>query len=250
MTGLEIVAAIAIGGAVSGAAGKYYHSKVQRRKNIGKPFKEYTKKQVDEDGIPFVFTILIDRLTNNHAIEEKYIFLEKGDEKRDKKLIKAFDSHERPQKVDLKGYNNITLANVLKHFLTELPECLIPDEIKSSLRDFDERGNDNVEGLRLIINLAPDLSRNMLKQLLSLLNSISQNSLVNEMTSAKLARAIAPCIFHIEEIPPELPDNQLLPAHYQHSLRLLIEQHEEIMLRDSISYEFNTSSKTLSYTRQ
>ena len=133
------------------------------------------------------------------------------------------------------------VASIVKSFLKELPEPLIPYEIYenlaniksivfsfyiSNLQDRDDDPDRLIGHIIWICKAMPIASRALIVRLLKLLNYIASYSQINQMTSEKLSEVFAPILFrsksenlaHVRKDSKVLPeigmDEYFLPADY------------------------------------
>ena len=173
-------------------------------------------------------------LTAAIATDVEGIFRLSGSAKRIKDLQVAFDSPDRYGKgLDWTGYTVHDAANILRRYLNQLPEPIVPldfyDRFRKPLRshqgqaagnrDAVDLGNFNLdqtvqEFQRLIIEL-PALNRQLLLYILDLLAVFSSKSDLNRMTSSNLAAIFQPGII-------SHPDHDMAPSEYRLSQDVLI----------------------------
>ena len=158
-----------------------------------------------------------------------------GSAKRIKDLQTVFNSPDRYGKgLDWTGYTVHDAANILRRYLNQLPEPIIPldfyERFRDPLRNHQEQavggseatgqGNDFdhdaavVTYQRLITEL-PALNRQLLLYILDLLAVFSSKSELNRMTSANLAAIFQPGII-------SHPDHDMAPQEYRLSQDVLI----------------------------
>lgn len=140
------------------------------------------------------------------------IFRLSGSEKRIKELRTIFDSPDRYGKgLDWAGYTVHDAANVLRRYLNQLPEPIVPldlyDRFREPLRGFTKQAVGDAEGPQLsedfdagkaivtyqqLITELPPLNRQLLLYILDLLAVFASKSDENRMTSANLSAIFQP----------------------------------------------------------
>jgi len=163
------------------------------------------------------------------------IFRLSGSEKRIKELKLAFDSPDRYGKgLDWAGYTVHDAANVLRRYLNNLPEPIVPLDLYDQFRkplvghtkeavgdqdgpqlqdDFD--ANKAIVTYQHLITELPPLNRQLLLYILDLLAVFASKSDENRMTSANLAAIFQPGIL-------SHPDHDMKPEQYRLSQDVLI----------------------------
>jgi hypothetical protein len=156
------------------------------------------------------------------------IFRLSGSEKRIKELKLAFDSPDRYGKgLDWAGYTVHDAANVLRRYLNNLPEPIVPldlyDQFRKPLVGHTKEAVGDQEGPQLqddfdankaivtyqhLITELPPLNRQLLLYILDLLAVFASKSDENRMTSANLAAIFQPGIL-------SHPDHDMKPEQYR-----------------------------------
>jgi hypothetical protein len=170
------------------------------------------------------------------ATDVEGIFRLSGSAKRIKDLQLMFNSPERYGKgLDWTGYTVHDAANILRRYLNQLPEPIVPldfydkfrDPIRShqaqavgdrdgqskSIGDFDHDGA--VKEYQRLITQLPPLNRQLLLYILDLLAVFSSKSDLNRMNSANLAAIFQPGII-------SHPNHDMSPLEYKLSQDVLI----------------------------
>ncbi|KAJ5121747.1 hypothetical protein N7448_002879 [Penicillium atrosanguineum] len=168
------------------------------------------------------------------ATDVEGIFRLNGSAKRIKDLQEIFDSPERYGKgLDWSGYTVHDAANVLRRYLNQLPEPIVPlefyERFREPLRIYQEQvlqDNQVVDAdkfdhakavdtyQRLIIELPP-LNKQLLLYILDLLAVFASKSDQNRMTSANLSAIFQPGML-------SHPQHDMAPAEYKLSQDVLI----------------------------
>lgn len=171
-------------------------------------------------------------LTTFIAMEVEGIFRLAGSEKRIKELKTSFDTPEKyGRHLDWTGYTVHDAANVLRRYLNQLPEPIIPlnfyqhfrDPIKhrpgaTSKESSTEAPFDKLSAIRiyqtLITQLAP-LNRQLLLYILDLLAVFAGKAEFNKMTNENLSAIFQPCLL-------SHPDHDMAPQEYRWSQDVLV----------------------------
>ncbi|CAL3963355.1 unnamed protein product [Diplocarpon coronariae] len=163
------------------------------------------------------------------------IFRLSGSEKRIKELRIIFDSPDRYGKgLDWAGYTVHDAANVLRRYLNQLPEPIVPldlyDRFRQPLRGFTKQAVGDADGPQLsedfdasraivtyqqLITELPPLNRQLLLYILDLLAVFASKSDENRMTSANLSAIFQPGML-------SHPDHDMKPEEYRLSQDVLI----------------------------
>ncbi|KAL4240161.1 Unconventional myosin-IXa [Mactra antiquata] len=160
--------------------------------------------------VPLIVEACIEFLTEN-ALETEGIFRLPGRMLLVRDLKDRYDEGEKvvlsPDDVDIHS-----VASLLKQYLRELPECLIPykfyqEFMNIAMKFQGAKCNDNklelVESLRTAVVDLPVDNYNVLKCLCNFLHKVSNNTHINKMSSQNLARVFGPNIIRH----PQMEDN-------------------------------------------
>ncbi|KAL2146056.1 hypothetical protein VTI28DRAFT_5395 [Corynascus sepedonium] len=173
---------------------------------------------VDEDGKSYIYgyvPIVVAKcgvFLKERATEIEGIFRLSGSEKRIKELKNIFDSPDRYGKgLVWDGYTVHDAANVLRRYLNDLPEPVVPldlyEKFREPLRGATRPGNGEAEGPQFVENFdidsaiiryqqliteLPPLNRQLLLYILDLLAVFAAKSDQNRMTSQNLAAIFQP----------------------------------------------------------
>lgn len=170
------------------------------------------------------------------ATDVEGIFRLSGSAKRIKELQALFDEPPRYGKgLDWTGYTVHDAANVLRRYLNELPQPVVPLEFyersreplrrhqseavgdieagQADIGDFDHQGA--IVTYQQLITELPPLNRQLLLYILDLLSVFASKSDLNRMTSANLAAIFQPGML-------SHPDHDMSPADYRLSQDVLI----------------------------
>ena len=168
------------------------------------------------------------------ATDVEGIFRLSGSAKRIKDLQTVFNSPERFGKgLDWTGYTVHDAANILRRYLNQLPEPIVPLLFYQRFRDplrpyltktaeggasFDltmDQQSQVVSAYQKLITELPPLNRQLLLYILDLLAVFSSKSDLNRMTAANLAAIFQPGIL-------SHPDHDMAPTEYRLSQDVLI----------------------------
>jgi hypothetical protein len=159
-----------------------------------------------------------------------------GSEKRIKELQKIFNSPDRYGKgLDWTGYTVHDAANILRRYLNQLPEPIIPldfyDRFREPLRGYQSHAVGLMDGpseatskfdperviktYQLLITHVPPLNRQLLLYILDLLAVFASKSDLNKMPTENLALIFQPGIL-------SHPNHNMAPAEYRLSQDVLI----------------------------
>lgn len=179
----------------------------------------------------------VDTVVDNYlATDVEGIFRLSGSAKRIKDLQLMFNSPERYGKgLDWTGYTVHDAANILRRYLNQLPEPIVPldfyDKFRDPIRshqaqavgDRDGQGKDigdfdhdgAVKEYQRLITQLPPLNRQLLLYILDLLAVFASKSDLNRMNSANLAAIFQPGII-------SHPNHDMSPLEYKLSQDVLI----------------------------
>lgn len=183
--------------------------------------------------VTFLFIIF---LNSALATDVEGIFRLSGSAKRIKDLQSVFNSPPKYGKgLDWTGYTVHDAANILRRYLNQLPEPIVPltfyhqfrDPLRShqaqAVGDADAKENDSgnfdhdaaVTTYQRLITQLPPLNRQLLLYILDLLAVFSSKSDLNRMTAPNLAAIFQPGII-------SHPDHDMAPLEYRLSQDVLI----------------------------
>lgn len=184
---------------------------------------------------PATCTFMADR---DVATNVEGIFRMSGSEKRIKELRAIFDAPDRYGKgLDWDGYTVHDAANVLRRYLNQLPEPIVPldlyDRFRAPLRSVmgqevvsPEDTNGIIQTYQQLITELPPLNRQLLLYILDLLAVFSSKSDENRMDSANLAAIFQPGML-------SHPQHDMAPEEYhlnQNVLVFLIENQDHFLI--------------------
>ncbi|KKZ60859.1 hypothetical protein EMCG_04450 [[Emmonsia] crescens] len=196
-----------------------------------------------EDGSSFIYgyvPIVVAKcgvFLKEKATDVEGIFRLSGSAKRIKDLQEAFDSPDRFGKgLDWTGYTVHDAANILRRYLNQLPEPIVPLDFYERFRDplrkyqsqavedkdptppSEEEPFDHAKAVatyQQLIKELPPLNRQLLLYILDLLTVFASKSEVNRMTAANLAAIFQPGLL-------SHPAHDMAPKEYKLSQDVLI----------------------------
>ncbi|RVD81661.1 uncharacterized protein DFL_009513 [Arthrobotrys flagrans] len=181
----------------------------------------------DQNGNSFIYgyiPIVIAKcgvFLKDKATDVEGIFRLSGSAKRIKDLQVVFNSPDKYGKgLDWAGYTVHDAANILRRYLNQLPEPIIPLDYYDKFRQPLSIGGtiDDAEAIKTyqrLISELPPLNRQLLLYILDLLAVFSSKADVNLMPAANLAAIFQPGII-------SHPDHEMSPADYRLSQDVLI----------------------------
>ncbi|KAK6339575.1 hypothetical protein TWF718_008972 [Orbilia javanica] len=181
----------------------------------------------DQNGNSFIYghiPIVIAKcgvFLKDKATDVEGIFRLSGSAKRIKDLQVIFNSPDKYGKgLDWAGYTVHDAANILRRYLNQLPEPIIPLDYYDKFRQPLSGGGtiDDTEAIKTyqrLISELPPLNRQLLLYILDLLAVFSSKADVNLMPAANLAAIFQPGII-------SHPDHEMSPADYRLSQDVLI----------------------------
>ncbi|CAK7265639.1 GTPase activating protein (GAP) for Rho1p [Sporothrix epigloea] len=207
---------------------------------------------IDENGRSYIYgyvPIVVAKCgvyLKDKATEVEGIFRLSGSEKRIKELKLAFDSPDRYGKgLSWAGYTVHDAANVLRRYLNDLPEPVVPldfyERFRDPLRHAIKQGSGDVDGPQLmdgfdmnaaiaqyqnLITELPPLNRQLLLYILDLLAVFAAKADINRMNSQNLSAIFQPGIL-------SHPTHAMAPEEYrlnQFVLIFLIENQDHFLI--------------------
>ncbi|KAK4692726.1 GTPase-activating protein SAC7, partial [Lecanoromycetidae sp. Uapishka_2] len=186
-------------------------------------------------------------LRSDIALDVEGIFRLSGSAKRIKDLQVIFDSPDRYGKgLDWTGYTVHDAANILRRYLNQLPQPIVPlsfyERFRDPLRDHQaqavgdieaqaqDKGDFNYEAAiaayQQLITELPPLNRQLLLYILDLLSVFASKSEMNRMNSANLSAIFQPGML-------SHPDHDMIPKQYRLSqdvIMFLIENQDHFLV--------------------
>lgn len=156
-----------------------------------------------------------------------------------RELKEEFDCGERV-KLDPEMHDVHTVASLLKLYLRQLPESIIPNNfyqkfMNVALRNLDKKDGDPIADLQLNLSLLPEDNYNILEYLCRFIHKVGLNEAVNKMGETNLATVFGPNIIRHLDDNPEL---FMATADLTHQLTyLLVHNHDKVFTTDHSSKE-------------
>ncbi|PVU92886.1 hypothetical protein BB561_003556 [Smittium simulii] len=164
--------------------------------------------------VPRFFETMIKNLSEMDLTIEG-IFRKNGNIRRLREVSLAADKND--QSVNLHLDNSVQVAALLKKFLREIPEPLIPFKMRKTFLDINDISDPKnlLEALQCAILLLPQTNRDMLNVLLTFLQSVSKYSELSEgagskMDAKNLGTVIAPNILY-----PDMKESTKDDVHFK-----------------------------------
>ncbi|CAF0915176.1 unnamed protein product [Brachionus calyciflorus] len=148
------------------------------------------------------------RFIRKIAPTEIGVFRKNGNKNRINRLKEIIDNNE-PINFQSSEINVFDVADTLKLYFRELPECLITNKLSDILLSNYSRirPEERKTTLQQVMLLIPDENRLVLQTLLLFLNDISKHHKVNQMTKSNLAVIFSPVIFSMNFDNKKKPKN-------------------------------------------
>eukprot|EP00002_Diphylleia_rotans_P013379 TRINITY_DN2616_c0_g1_i4.p1 TRINITY_DN2616_c0_g1~~TRINITY_DN2616_c0_g1_i4.p1 ORF type:complete len:894 (-),score=157.10 TRINITY_DN2616_c0_g1_i4:43-2724(-) len=163
-------------------------------------------------------------MIKKHGISSEGIFRVPGEAAAVEKLREELDSGHG---YDYRSYDPNTIASVIKMWLRDLPEPLIPYDLYDKALEANATHNLQYKKLAfmLIISQIPDPNRSILYHFAQFLFEVSQHSEENKMTIQNLSTVFGPNI-----IRPRMETLQSVPKipYANAALQFMIQNHEEV----------------------
>ncbi|CAK6432977.1 unnamed protein product [Pipistrellus nathusii] len=170
------------------------------KKLFGVSLQDLQQQGLTENGIPAIVGNIVEYLTKNGLTQEG-LFRVNGNVKVVEQLRLKFESG---APVELREDGDVcAAASLLKLFLRELPESVIPAALRPRFLQLfqDDRDDAQENSLRALIKELPDTHYCLLKYLCQFLTKVAQHHVQNRMNIHNLATVFGPNCFHV---PPGL----------------------------------------------
>ncbi|ELT92701.1 hypothetical protein CAPTEDRAFT_219638 [Capitella teleta] len=137
------------------------------------------------------------RCLRRTALDAVGIFRKSGVRSRIQKLRNQMESD--PDSVDFDTLQSYDVADLLKLYFRELPECLLTNKLSETfISIFTHVPSElRLEAVQSAIMLLPDENRHVLLSLLYFLSDMANHSHVNQMNGSNLAVCFAPSLFNM-----------------------------------------------------
>ncbi|RUS85538.1 hypothetical protein EGW08_006681, partial [Elysia chlorotica] len=108
---------------------------------------------------------------------------------------------------DFEGLNTYNVADMLKTFFRDLPECLLTSKMSETFRSIYTHvpAPQRLEAMQAAILLLPDENREVLQSILLFLSDISSHSEDHQMNASNLAVCFTPTVFQLGRSVPGSP---------------------------------------------
>ncbi|XP_051779102.1 protein FAM13C isoform X3 [Erpetoichthys calabaricus] len=161
------------------------------------------------DGVPAVVHSIVEYI-DSHGLEQKGLFRISSSLN---KLKLLREKYERGEDVDLSEEGGVEqAASVLKLFLRELPEAVIPTSVHIAIGNAYKDNKDNPalnHQIKMLLLGLPQEHYKLFKFIGAFLIKVASHSEVNQMTTENLATVFGPCIFHVP-FGSDMQEEQLL----------------------------------------
>ncbi|XP_010981386.1 protein FAM13A isoform X1 [Camelus dromedarius] len=170
------------------------------KKLFGVSLQDLHQQGLTENGIPAIVGSIVEYLTK-HGLTQEGLFRVNGNVKVVEQLRGKFESGV-PVQLGTDG-DVCSAASLLKLFLRELPESVIPAALQHRLIQLfqDDRNDAQESSLRDLIKELPDTHYCLLKYLCQFLTKVAKHHVQNRMNVHNLATVFGPNCFHV---PPGL----------------------------------------------
>ncbi|XP_045426772.1 protein FAM13A isoform X3 [Pipistrellus kuhlii] len=166
------------------------------KKLFGVSLQDLQQQGLTENGIPAIVGNIVEYLTKNGLTQEG-LFRVNGNMKVVEQLRLKFESG---APVELREDGDVcAAASLLKLFLRELPESVIPAALRPRFLQLFQDGRDDAQenSLRALIKELPDTHYCLLKYLCQFLTKVAQHHVQNRMNVHNLATVFGPNCFHV-----------------------------------------------------
>nr|XP_020030206.1 protein FAM13A isoform X1 [Castor canadensis] len=166
------------------------------QKLFGVSLQELQEQGLSDKGVPAVVRRIVGYLTQ-HGLTQEGLFRVNGNARLVQQLRLQLESGAR---VELAEVGDVSAAaSLLKLFLRELPERVIPAAVQPRLIQLFQDGRDDARGnsLRDLIRALPDTHYHLLKYLCRFLTKVARHHVQNRMSVHSLATVFGPNFFHV-----------------------------------------------------
>ncbi|GFS12048.1 rho GTPase-activating protein 7 [Elysia marginata] len=125
------------------------------------------------------------------------IFRKSGVKSKIQQLRDHLEAH--PDTTDFEGMNTYNVADMLKTFFRDLPECLLTSKMSETFRSIYSHvpPSQRLEAMQAAILLLPDENREVLQSILLFLSDISSHQADHQMNASNLAVCFTPTVFQL-----------------------------------------------------
>lgn len=125
------------------------------------------------------------------------IFRKSGVKSKIQQLRDHLEAH--PDTTDFEGLNTYNVADMLKTFFRDLPECLLTSKMSETFRSIYTHvpPSQRLEAMQAAILLLPDENREVLQSILLFLSDISSHQADHQMNASNLAVCFTPTVFQL-----------------------------------------------------
>ncbi|XP_051533214.1 rho GTPase-activating protein 24-like isoform X3 [Myxocyprinus asiaticus] len=191
------------------------------------------ERRYGEHMAPLVVEQCVDFI-REHGLTEVGLFRQPGQATLVKELQEAFDAGEKPT---FDSTDVHTVASLLKLYLRELPEPLVPfscyEEFLVCGKRIPSDREQGLQELRILLHELPVANVNLLKYICQFLNDVQSYSNINKMSIENLATVFGPNILR-----PKAEDPESIiggAAVVQHLMSELIREHSLLFSRENYS---------------
>ncbi|BFZ24549.1 hypothetical protein BsWGS_27588 [Bradybaena similaris] len=125
------------------------------------------------------------------------IFRKSGVKSKIQQLRDHLETH--PETIDFEGVNAYNVADMLKTYFRDLPECLLTNKMSEIFRSIYMHvpPSQRLEAIQTAIVLLPDENREVLQSILLFLSDISSHEADHQMNASNLAVCFTPTVFQL-----------------------------------------------------
>uniref|UniRef100_T1JD08 Rho-GAP domain-containing protein n=1 Tax=Strigamia maritima TaxID=126957 RepID=T1JD08_STRMM len=220
------------------------------KKTFGVPLAELIHRQRNETNVPLVVRRLCQFIVHN-GLSHEGIFRLNGNVKVIENLKMSFD---KCGDANLEEMGDVVAtASLLKLFLRELPEALIPKYLHSQFVHAQEENNhdsdDGICHLKQLLEQLPQVNYSTLKYLMAFLTQVAQHGRENKMNSISLGIVFGPNLFRVSEDLEGLRQQSLtnqLVTRFINKFSVLFESDPEMITEKANISKSSSSQSTIS----
>ncbi|KAL3320536.1 Rho GTPase-activating protein 25 [Cichlidogyrus casuarinus] len=206
---------------------------------FGTPLREqFNHASVDTDYLPSVVYDCVQYLLH-HGIHVEGLFRKCGQHNYIRKLADAYDTCQPRPIIGSRAFpcDVHAVAGLLKLYLRETPEPIVPTELYDRLRLVyaEEPSPNTYQQAQIIMSALPGTNLSIMKYLCEFLQEVSKHSAQNKMTLQSLACIFAPNLLRLNEVKEllstrELSKLDLVSNWIQNAMADFIDKHDKIFL--------------------